>query len=262
MIKLNRPGLILPNRRRLLQAMIALPSLLAFKSALAQGDGEPEALPPDGLTPVHEFYKSLTSYSDTGKVKLTYQWPGTVATYSHYRFETAFRAPRNFFFRFDVEEDTGTDAYVLWCDGGDFQGWWKATGVHEVYDHGRGVFGFLAGGSPSKDSINILGPNVFPQALLYGPWNRLTGVEDAGEEDINGHACSKFTSNGRQTGVVTLDKRPIVVLVDKESTLVRKIQMEAQHDSPKDFVDRGEYEMEPVANPDLPDERFTFTPPA
>jgi outer membrane lipoprotein-sorting protein len=240
--------------------MIALPAFLAFRRARAEG--EPEALPPDAMTPVHERYGQLKSYSDTGKLTTRYQWPGTSETDSHYRFETAFRAPRNFFFRFDTEADSGDDTFVIWCDGGDFQSWWKATGVHEVYSGGRGADGFYAGGSPTRESVNLLGPHVFSQALLYGPTSRLIDLREAGEEDVAGHACSKFIAAGRQTGVVTNEARPVTIWVDKEVTLVRKVQIDAESGSQKDLVDTILYEIEPTADPDLPDERFQFTPPA
>ena len=249
---------ILPTRRRMLQAMVALPAVLALRQARAEG--EPEELPPDAMTPVHERYGQLTSYADTGKVTVTYQWPGTPATVDTYHFETAFRAPRNFFFRFDADAEGG-DTFVVWCDGGDFQSWWKATGVHDVYDGGRGADAFFAGGSPTKEAVNLLGPHIFPQALLYGPTSRLIDLTDAGEEDVAGHACSKYVAAGRQTGVVTNDVRPITVWVDTEIVLVRKVQTDAETGSTKGLVDTIIYEIEPTAGPDLPDERFVFTPP-
>ena len=233
MIKRLHPNAIAPNRRRLLQAMLAFPALLAFRKAHAEGD--PQELPPDAMTPVHARYAALTSYADTGKVTVHYQWPGTPETIYRYRFETAFRAPRNYFFRFEAEPETGDEAFVLWCDGGPFQSWWKATGVHEVYDNGRGADAFYAGGSPTKDSINLLGPEVFPQALLYGPASRLIYLEEAGEETISGHACSKYVAAGRQTGVVTDEARTITVWVDKDITLIRKVQIDAQDGSPTGF---------------------------
>ena len=251
---------ILPTRRRIVQAMVALPAVLALRQARAEG--EPEELPPDAMTPVHERYGTLTSYADTGKVTVTYQWPDTPETVDHYRFETAFRAPRNFFFRFDAEPESGGDTFVVWAEvSKPFQSWWKATGVHEIYDGGRGVDAFFAGGSPTKELVNLLGPHVFSQALLYGPTSRLINLQDAGEEAIAGHACSKYVADGRQTGVVTNDIRPITVWVDKDLMLVRKVQQEAQTDAPKGLVDRMVYEIEPIANPELGDDRFVFTPP-
>jgi hypothetical protein len=258
--RIVQPRLIAPNRRSLLKASLALPALLAFRAARAED--EPEALPPDAMTPVHERYGRLQSYADKGRITIRYQWPGTPETDSHYRFETAFRAPRNFFFRFDTEEDSGDDSYVLWCDGGDFQSWWKATGVHEVYNNGRGANGFYAGGSTTKESINLLGPHVFPHALLYGPTSRLIDLADAGEEAVAGHACAKFTAAGRQTGVVTNEARPTTIWVDRESTLVRQVRVDAEAGAQADLVDTTLFEIEPEADPDLPDERFTFTPPA
>jgi outer membrane lipoprotein-sorting protein len=61
--------------------------------------------------------------------------------------------------------------------------------------------------------------------------------------------------------VVTNEERPITIWVDKETTLVRQVQMDAPAGSQADLVDTILYEIEPEADPDLPDERFTFTPP-
>jgi len=256
---LSLPPIALPSRRLILQGLATALAASAIRPARAEG--EPEALPPDAMTPVHERYGQLKSYSDQGKVTTLYRWPGTPETDTHYRFETAFRAPRNFFFRFDTDDDSGDDSFVLWCDGGDFQSWWKATGVHEVYSNGRGADGFFAGGSPSKDSINLLGPHIFPKALLYGPTSRLIDLKDAGDEDVAGHACSKYAAAGRQTGVVTNDARPITIWVDKEVTLVRKVQIDTEPGSQADMLDTILYEIDPVADPELADDRFTFTPP-
>jgi hypothetical protein len=38
-------------------------------------------------------------------------------------FETYFRAPRQFYFEFDMDPRAGGERIVVWCDGGDFQSW-------------------------------------------------------------------------------------------------------------------------------------------
>ena len=260
-----RPGTIAPSRRHFIRTIAGGVALAAMSRAFAQSDGagggEGGPPPPDAMTPVHERYAALTSYADKGTLTVRSQWPGAPETVDHHRFQTAFRAPRNFFFRFDADPASSGDIYVLWCDGGDFQSWWKATGVQDVYDGGRGADGFYAGGYPSRDSIFLLGSNVFSAALPYGPTSRLINLRDGGEETIVGHACGKLIADGRQTGVVTTDIRPTTIWVDKELTLVRKVQTDAQAGSPKGMIDTLVYEIEPVANPDLADDRFTFTPP-
>ena len=258
---MSKPGLVLP-RRRFLQAMLTAPLLLQAGRAFAEGGDEQQGPPPQGpMAAVAERYAALKSYSDKGTVTTDYQWPDTPLTTEHHRFETAFRAPRNFYFRFDGDPETSGDVFVIWCDGGDFQSWWKSTGVHDVYDGGRGAMAFLTGGSPTKESANLVAPHFFPQAVLYGPTSRLIGLQEAGEEEIGGKACRKLLASGRQTGVTTSESRPTKLWIDRESGLVRQLVTEAEAGSAAGLVDRTAFTLVPVADPEIGDERFTFTPP-
>jgi hypothetical protein len=253
-----------PLRRRAVLHLAAALAVMPQLRALAQEEPVDEnlGLEPDNLvTPVSAAYQALTSYADTGTVEYRYQWPDTPLLVEHSRFETAFRAPRNFFFHFDADPASGGDAYAIWCDGGDFQSWWKATGIHTVHENGQGAAAFLTGQSPTKDAANLVAPHVFPQALLVGPTYRLIAPTEGQPESIDGHACHTIVATSRVTGTQTVDHRPITVWVDDELGLVRKVHVEPEADSPPGLIDELTYLIEPQANPDLPDDRFTFTPP-
>lgn len=250
-------------RRRALGLLAVLPlALAAGRRALAQDTADSgEAAADDPMKPVSARYAGLSSYSDSGTVETDYQWPGNPAVAERHRFETAFRAPRNFFFRFDQDPAAGGDAYVIWCDGGPFQSWWKTTGVHEVHDSGRGAVAFFNAESPTKGSANLVAPHLFPQAQLIGPTYRLIEPRAGGEEVLGGRRARKIMADSRVTGVQTMEQRPVTVWVDADSGLVVRVLVDAEAGSPEGFVDRKIFTIEPVANPDLPDERFVFKPP-
>lgn len=249
---------LLATRRRFLQAsLLALPMGGLISRALAQA--EP---PPQGpMVAVAARYAALTSYSDSGTVMNEVGWPGATPLVEKAKFETAFRAPRNFYFRYEEDAAAGGDVYVVWCDGGPFQTWWKTTGMHEVLDKGRGTQAFINGDFTTKGAVNIVAPNFFSQALTYGPTLRLFDATEAGTEEIAGHACTKITATGRQTGTSTEEHRPISIYLDGESGLLRKLLLETHDGSAAGSVSRWTYELEPVANPPLTDDRFVFTPP-
>lgn len=234
-------------------------TLAGLRSVRAQ---EVEAPADDLLSPVSVRYAGLTSYSDSGTVEVSYQWPGNPMLTERHRFETYFRAPRHFFFRFDADPAAGGDALVIWCDGGPFQSWWKATGVHETYDGGKGATAFLTAQSPTKDSANLVAPHFFPQAKLPGPSYALIEPRDAGQEELNGKRCRKLAADRRITGVVTVEKRPTTLWIDEEMGLIRKVLVDTEPGSPEGMIDQRLFLIEPVANPELADERFTFTPPS
>lgn len=234
-------------------------TLAAFRASRAQ---EVEAPSDDLLSPVTATYGGLSSYSDSGTVEVRYQWPGTPLLVETHRFETCYRAPRNFFFRFDQDPAAGGDALVIWCDGGPFQSWWKATGVHSIHDGGKGAVAFLTAQSPTKDSANLVAPHFFPQAKLPGPSYALIEPREAGEETLAGRKCRKLAADQRVTGVVTVEKRPTTLWIDEESGLIRKVLVDTEPGGAEGMIDQRIFLIEPVANPELADDRFTFSPPA
>lgn len=269
--KPGRPACDFPHpilfqaRRRLVMALLAGLALAPLVRPVLAQDAPIDAdlgLEPDNLiAPVTAAYQALQSYADEGTVETRYQWPDTPLLVEHHTFETAFRAPRKFFFRFDADSASGGDTYVIWCDGGPFQSWWKSTGVHTVHDNGQGAIAFLTGQSPTKDSANLVAPHLFPQAELVGPSYRLIAPSEDGVEAVAGHDCHRITAASRVTGTQTIEHRPTRVWVDDALNLVRKVHVGPDDGSDPKLIDEIAYLIEPQADPDIPDARFTFTPP-
>lgn len=246
------------TRRHALQLFLALPFAgLASRASAQDALGLEQDHP---MRPVSERYQSLVSYRDTGTLETRYQWPGTPLVVEQHRFETAFRAPRSFFFRFDQDAASGGDAYVVWCDGGAFQSWWKATGVHTVHDNGQGAVAFYSGQSPTGDAVNLVAPHLFPEAMLYGPTWRLVDAEKGGRDDINGRSAWTVTASKRVTGVQTEENRPTKLWIDDASGLVVRVVVEAEAGSPEGLIDSREFWLAPEVDPELADAVFTFNP--
>lgn len=238
---------------------------LALGTLLSSGRGtsaqeEVEAPLDDVLGPVSARYRELNSYSDEGTVEVRYQWPNTPLLIERHMFQTAFQAPRHFFFRFDQDPAAGGDALVIWCDGGAFQSWWKATGAHTVHDGGKGAVAFLTAQSPTKDSANLVAPHLFPQAKLPGPTYGLIDPRDDGEEELSGLRCRRVVADNRITGVATIESRPTTIWIGEDS-LVRKVLVDVEPNSPAGMIDQRIFLINPVENPDLAVDRFTFMPP-
>ena len=219
--------------RRDVVTSLPLALIVALTGARAAQAQEVEAPQDDLLSRVSATYTELSSYSDNGTVETRYQWPGNPMLVERHTFETCYRAPRNFFFRFDQDPAAGGDAMVIWCDGGPFQSWWKATGVHSVYDG----------------------------AKLPGPSYALIEPRDAGEEELAGRKCRMLAADQRITGVVTVEKRPTTLWIDEESGLIRKVLVDTEPGGAEGLIDQRIFIIEPTANPELADDRFTFTPP-
>jgi hypothetical protein len=251
---LQQPPPLVFDRRRIVHAFVAGLALAATRPTRAEESD-------DLMTPVRERYAALHSYSDTGRVETTYQWPATPVSIDHYNFVTAFRAPRNFFFRFEADPAADGDVFVIWCDGGPFQSWWKSTGVHEVYDGGRGTFAFGVGALPTKDAANLIAPFLFPQAGMKGVISNLIEAKEQSQEAIDGRICRKLIASERETGMGP-EELPITVWIDNDSGLVRRATTEAQAGSAAGLIDRIDYTLDPLADADIPDDRFSFAPPA
>jgi hypothetical protein len=259
----RKQAFIAPTRRRVLALVAGLAFVPPIRGAVAQDNpAEMLGLESDNLmSPVSARYQGLAAYADQGTVETSYQWPGTPLLAERHRFETAYRAPRNFFFRFDADPASGGDAYVIWCDGGPFQSWWKATGQHIVHDNGQGAIAFLNGQSPTRDAANLVAPHLFPQADLVGPSYRLIEPVADGSEAVDGHECRRIAAAARVTGVQTFSVRPTTVWVDAALGVVRKVHVGPEDGSVAGLIDDVTYVVEPELDPDLPDSRFTFAPP-
>jgi hypothetical protein len=246
------------SRRGMLTALSTLPLFASPTRLFARGTAETAGESPISALAAH--YKGLTSYTDTGTVETFVRWPGAPGVTEQHTFQTAFRAPRKFFFRFDAKDASG-DALVIWCDGGPFQSWWKATGVHEVYDGGRGASAFLNAASTTSDTANLIAPHLFSQAKLPGPTTGFLDATAGGEEKLDHRQCRKITASQRTTGVQTIEKRPVTLWIDTETNLVVKVLMDTPAGSAPDTADRKTYLIEPVANPAVDDASFNFKPP-
>jgi hypothetical protein len=255
-------ALTLSKRHFLGCILTTLPDGIAFRPACSQSSGSDIGVSATNLTlAISLRYQNLTSYSDIGTVELRSTWPGAPLTIEKHRFVTAYRAPRKFFFRYDANDDESGDAMVIWCDGGPFQSWWKSTGVHEIYNNGRGATAFLSAQYPTRDTANLIAPHFFPKAKLPGPSVGLIDPREIEDEEVNGVLCRRIAATSRVTGVVTVEKRPIQLSIDKEIGLLRKILVSKEPGTDNRYVDDKEYVIKPVANPQIADDQFTFVPP-
>jgi hypothetical protein len=259
----NKTQFLSLSKRKVLSGLVATLSI-GFKAAPSYSEGSfsETSTPADDLTSAISLaYQGLASYSDTGTVELRSAWPGAPLAVEKHRFVTAYRAPRNFFFRYDANDDESGDAMVIWCDGGPFQSWWKSTGVHEIYDGGRGATAFLSAQYPTRDTANLIAPHFFPKAKLPGPSVGLIDPREIEAEDVNGVLCRRIAADSRVTGAVTIEKRPVQLSIDKQSGLLRKVLFNKEPGTDNRYVDDKEYLIIPIANPQIADDQFTFVPP-
>jgi outer membrane lipoprotein-sorting protein len=244
---------VIATRRTALGGIAA--ALLA--SAFARRAAAQDTPPPDALTPVRERYLALQTYADTGTVTSETQWEGAPPLVEGGRFTTFYRAPRNFFFDFVEDEASGGDRFVIWCDGGDFQSWWKTTGVHEIYDGGRGALGFLLGQLPTMGASMVIPGLIFARAELGGAVAGLREARDEGQEVVDGRPLTVIAADILVAGQV-VRPRPTKLWVDPGTLLLHKVL----EDTPPDaYLDRRTTIIAPQADIDIPDDRFTFVPP-
>lgn len=212
---------------------------------------------PDALTPLRERYTALQTYADTGTVLVEQKWDATSIRESG-KFTTLYRAPRNFLFEYAEDPDTGTDRFVIWCDGGDFQSWWATTNQHEIYDGGRGASAFFAAEYPTQSSSMAIPGLIFARAEIGGPVAGLADIRDAGQEDLGGRAFSRIEADTIVAGSVSR-AHPTTLLIDPETKLLHKVIQ----DTPPDFVglNRRTFTFNPTADQEVDDSRFSFVVP-
>lgn len=206
---------------------------------------------------VKAAYRELRSYADTGTVRVESGVAGAPIQVEEYTFETAFEAPRKFFFLVKKSDEAGGDRYAAWCGGGDFESWWSATGVHERHGKGRGEEAMLTGSFPSAGTSVEIPSLLFQQAEMHSTLYDFvsTGVERV---QLDGRAAKKLT--GSSQGHFGSGK-PVTVWVDAATGLVLKIVVDTPTTAPRGAVDRITIVYTPQANPALPASRFAFTPP-
>jgi outer membrane lipoprotein-sorting protein len=210
-------------------------------------------------------YAALRSYADTGVV-LDQSAPGAANVYRH-KFKTYYRAPRNFYFEFQSDARAGGQRIVIWCDGGDFQSWFSATGQHASYPRGSNtaVLPFQQAAATTRGAVALIPGLIFSGSGLMGTFNEFGDAAEAGTEQVTGRkarkligiARSMYQQTQRETNV-----RRTTVWLDAENLLLRKVF----EDTPKGLAASAVIQitvlLEPQANPTLNDRVFTFTVPS
>lgn len=237
-------------------------TLIAHTTAvLMAADARPSA--EQLLSQTRANYAVLESYADSGTVFTEYKDVQGPLIAERHSFTTRYRAPRQFLLDFNEDKQAGGDRFVIWSDGGDFNTWWLTTDVHERYPKGQGSYAFAQAALPTKGSSAQTPPLLFANAGLHGPLSDLARPKLVGMEELAGKPCHKLIGEvglAYGTGAVT-NTRPTTVWIDAETLLVRKIVEDAVTGSPTGSVDRITTSFEPLANPELDDAQFRFTPP-
>lgn len=206
-------------------------------------------------------YAALHSYADTGTVDVEYGPPGHL-DHDRHRFYTFFRKPRLYLFDF-VKNGNG-DRLVVWSGAASLHRWWRATGSTDEYPKGQGTMAFLLSEAPTEHAITQLAPLLFAGAGLTGPLTEFDVVTDAGLENIDGHPCHKLEGTARsqygKTGHA-FNARQMIVWVDRDTYLVRRVFEDATDGNAGAFVRRVTTTFSPHANPALDDAQFRFVPP-
>jgi outer membrane lipoprotein-sorting protein len=208
-------------------------------------------------------YAALQSYADTGVTMTEYQSPGAPAIVERHSFSTLYKSPRQYLFDFQKDPKAGAERFVLWGDGEDFHTWWSATRVHDIYSRGRGATGFALGSLPTKGTVLLVSPLLFPQAGLHGSIADLTVSGGAEIEDIGGLRCYKIIGEVRSaygSGAIS-GARPATAWIDAGTFLVRKIFEDTPQGAGGGIASRITTTFEPQANPTLEDGRFRFIVP-
>lgn len=245
----RHPAAALRRVARLLLAALATLSILP-------------AAPVDAQTAtsqaVKTTYKALRSYADTGTVRVESGVSGAPLSVEEYTFETAYEAPRKFFFLVRKPDEVGGDRYVAWCGGGDFESWWSVTGVHERHGTGRGEEAMLTGAMPSAGTSIEIPSLLFPQAEMHSTIYDFVSTR-ADNDQLDGRSATKLTGSSKgHFGA----GRPVTVWVDPTTHLIVKVVVDTPDGAPRGSVDRITIAYKPIANPALPASRFAFTPPA
>ena len=238
-----------------------LKTLLAGAWVLAAASAGSAQSAAEILEQARAAYAGLSSYSDTGEVRIESAGPGTPPWEERHAFATHYRAPRNF--RFELTKKNG-EQVVVWCDGGDFQSWWSSTRSHQVYPKGKGHMAFGGASYPTRGAVLLIAPLIFPQAGLQGALTGLGEVRLEGTETLAGRRAHRLVGDVglgyARTGVVTSIRRT-TVWIDAETPLVRQVVEDTPTTYPVGAVDRITTTFEPRVDPVLEDAVFRFDVP-
>ncbi len=209
--------------------------------------------PVDSMTAA---YAALSSYSDTGTIRVEYQLPGAPRTVDTVTFETAYAKPKRFLLSSTATGPDG-ERFAVWSAGDYFETWWSASGVHQKFPPGQGVSALVVGSLPTRGaSVNI--PSLlFSQAEIHSSIMDLA-VTKVGRETINGVVTD--TVSGVTQGHFGLG-RPMTIWIDASTHLIVRMVEDTPTDAPAGSVDRIVTEIRPRANPVVPATRFAFPVP-
>ena len=242
------------------RGLLPLTALAALTTAM------PATAQDDLIARSRAAYAALRSYADSGAVMVETGVPGAPPAVERHTFSTRFRSPRHFYFEFrkgsssssSAGAGSGGERLAIWCDGGDFQSWWSATGVHEIYSGGRGVSAFTSAVYPTAGAATHIPPFLFPAAEMHGPLVDIKDVRVVATEDVNGRRTQKVS------GVVQSHfgaARPTTIWIDAGTLLVVKLVEDTPIGSPAGHLERITTTFEPQVNPVLDDSRFQFAVP-
>lgn len=238
------------NRHR--SNLFFLAACLAWSTAAAAAGPDADEV----LRRTSAAYAGLKSYADTGVVVTEYQPPGAPAAVERHAFTTRYKSPRQFYFDFKADPKGSNERLVIWSEGSDFQTWWSATQVHEVYPKGRGTTAFLLAIHPTKMSAMQVAPMLLPQGELFGPVNGMEQAKLVAVETLGGRKHYKLTADMRTNGSRS-ERQPTTVWIDVENSLVSKV---VEDNSEGAFVSRTTTTFAPQANPKLDEAQFRFVP--
>ncbi len=112
---------------------------------------------PDLLARTRAAYAALRTYADTGTVENVFG-PAAGRLRETYTFQTAYRAPRQFYF--DFVKTNKMDRFVVWSDETAFHTWWQTTGVKQDFPKGTGAAAFTTGAQPTHNALLQIAPLI------------------------------------------------------------------------------------------------------
>lgn len=227
---------------------------------------------PDVLKNTIKYYSTLSSYSDTGTVRIE-----TAGTVDDSKFTTYFRrSTRDLFFDFQAltsltkstkySIDLSSYRMVIWMFKGEMQTYDRHSDAHEsINPDGAGQVRALQSANYVSHGTSILVPSlIYSQSRLPSTIHQIEEAELAGTEDVEGRRCHKITGvaaefypSGQRTNV-----RAVTVWIDVQTQLIRRVFEDTPKSMPAGGVLRSTITFQPQANPALDDAKFQFTVPA
>jgi hypothetical protein len=210
-------------------------------------------------------YSALTSYSDAAAVETELRVGGAPPIRERHTFVTRFRKPRHFYFDFNEDKSAGGDRFVVWSDSEAFHTWWATTGVEQKYPQGQGAAALVAAFGITNGAAAMITPLLFPQANLKGgPLMNFEGGTPEGTEQIGERSCHRVKGVQRSvysnTGLGE-QVRETTLWIDAATFLLCRVFEDTPRGVPAGNVQRATTTFEPLANPELTDDKFRFNGP-